>query len=206
MFFDKYQSKKDGVIRGYDIRSVKVKVLAIIIMVICMILVAVCLFPAIWVFLTSFKDIKEFTRNVTILPDKFDWSRMAESWFWLIDEYEAGLPPEETLARLKQIQQAMAREDWAQSVGDLLQSCMDNLREVTLRSQVSSDMLNDCLKNQDFEGFFALESAAADAFLWDAAREKKYSAILAECLRVWREAEDAEKSSAEAGNVLCSDE
>ena len=135
-----------------------------------------------------------------------DWNRMAESWFWLIDEYEAGLPPEETLARLKQIQQAMAREDWAQSVGDLLQSCMDNLREVTIRSQVSSDMLNDCLKNQDFEGFFALESAAADAFLWDAAREKKYSAILAECLRVWREAEDAEKSSAEAGNVLCSDE
>ena len=28
MFFDKYQSKKDGVIRGYDIRSGKVKVLA----------------------------------------------------------------------------------------------------------------------------------------------------------------------------------
>lgn len=37
MFFDKYQSKKDGVIRGYDIRSGKVKVLAGVIMIICMI-------------------------------------------------------------------------------------------------------------------------------------------------------------------------
>ena len=80
MFFDKYQSKKDGVIRGYDIRSPKVKILAIVIMILCLLLVAICLFPAIWVFLASFKDIKEFTRNVTILPDKFDWSRMGETW------------------------------------------------------------------------------------------------------------------------------
>ena len=80
MFFDKYQSKKDGVIRGYDIRSGKVKVLAGVIMIICMIMVVICLFPAVWVFLASFKDIKEFTRNVTIIPEKFDWSRMEETW------------------------------------------------------------------------------------------------------------------------------
>ena len=80
MFFDKYSNKKDGVIRGYDIRSPKVKILSVIIMIICILMVCICLFPAIWVFLASFKDIKEFTRNVTILPDKFDWSRMAETW------------------------------------------------------------------------------------------------------------------------------
>lgn len=80
MFFDKYKNKKDGVIRGYDIRSPKVKVLAIIIMIICILMVCICLFPAVWVFLASFKDIKEFTRNVTILPDSFDWSRMGDTW------------------------------------------------------------------------------------------------------------------------------
>ena len=80
MFFEKYMNKKDGVIRGYDIRSPKVKVLAVLIMVICFLIVAVCLFPAVWVFLASFKDIKEFTRNVTILPEQYDWSRMAETW------------------------------------------------------------------------------------------------------------------------------
>lgn len=80
MFFEKYSEKKDGVIRGYDIRSPKVKVLAIIIMIICFSLVFICMFPALWVFFASFKDIKEFTREVSILPKTFDWSRMAETW------------------------------------------------------------------------------------------------------------------------------
>lgn len=80
MFFDKYKDKKDGVIRGYDIRSPKTKVIAVIIMLICILMVCVCLFPAIWVFLASFKDIKEFTREVSILPKTYDWSRMAETW------------------------------------------------------------------------------------------------------------------------------
>lgn len=80
MFFNKYNNKKDGVIRGYDIRSPKVKFLAVLIMAICIFMVLVCLFPAVWVFLASFKDIKEFTRNVTIFPDTFDWSRMLDTW------------------------------------------------------------------------------------------------------------------------------
>ena len=58
MFFNKYSEKKDGAIRGYDIRSGKVKALAIVIMVICLLIVAICLFPALWVFFASFKDIK----------------------------------------------------------------------------------------------------------------------------------------------------
>ena len=44
MFFNKYSEKKDGAIRGYDIRSGKVKALAIVIMVICLLIVAICLF------------------------------------------------------------------------------------------------------------------------------------------------------------------
>ena len=80
MFFEKYKDKKDGVIRGYDIRSPKTKVIAVIIMLICILMVCICLFPAVWVFLASFKDIKEFTREVSILPESFEWSRMAETW------------------------------------------------------------------------------------------------------------------------------
>lgn len=80
MFFDKYKDKKDGVIRGYDIRSPKTKVIAIIIMLICVLMVLICLFPAVWVFLASFKDIKEFTTEVSIVPKVFDWSRIAETW------------------------------------------------------------------------------------------------------------------------------
>lgn len=80
MFWNKYKQKADGVIRGYDIRSTKTKILAIVIMILCILMVLVCLFPAVWVFLASFKDIKEFTREVSIIPESFDWSRMAETW------------------------------------------------------------------------------------------------------------------------------
>lgn len=80
MFFRKYSQKKDGVIRGYDIRSPKTKVLAILIMIVCLIMAVACLFPAVWVFLASFKDIREFTREVSIIPKEFDWNRMLKTW------------------------------------------------------------------------------------------------------------------------------
>lgn len=80
MFFEKYIDKKDGAIRGYDVHSKKVKIACFIIMAVCLLLVVICIFPAVWVFLASFKDIKEFTRNVTIIPESFDWSRMKGTW------------------------------------------------------------------------------------------------------------------------------
>lgn len=80
MFFDKYENKKDGAIRGFDMHSGKSRVLAVVIMLICILMVAICIFPILWVFFASFKDIKEFTRNVSILPETFEWSRIAETW------------------------------------------------------------------------------------------------------------------------------
>lgn len=80
MFFDKYENKKDGAIRGFDMHSKKSRVLAVVIMLICILMVAICIFPVLWVFFASFKDIKEFTRNVSILPESFEWSRIAETW------------------------------------------------------------------------------------------------------------------------------
>ncbi|MFQ8877090.1 MAG: carbohydrate ABC transporter permease [Roseburia hominis] len=38
------------------------------------------MFPILWVFLASFKDIREFTRNVTIFPDSFDFSKIKATW------------------------------------------------------------------------------------------------------------------------------
>lgn len=80
MFFEKYGNKKDGAIRGFDMHSKKARTLAIVIMLICIVMVLICVFPIIWVFLASFKDIKEFTRNVSILPSKFEWSRIVDTW------------------------------------------------------------------------------------------------------------------------------
>ena len=80
MFFSKYSEKKDGVIRAYDVHANRVKVVCIILLIISFAITIGCFFPAIWVFLASFKDIREFTRNVTILPSKFSLEPLIETW------------------------------------------------------------------------------------------------------------------------------
>ncbi|MHB8131058.1 MAG: carbohydrate ABC transporter permease [Mobilitalea sp.] len=80
MFFDKYANKEDGTIRFYDLHSTRNKILAIIIFVICIGMVIVAVFPAIWVFLASFKDIKEFRRNPTILPENYNIQVFIKTW------------------------------------------------------------------------------------------------------------------------------
>jgi len=79
-FWGAYINKKDGAIRGYDIKNPSVKIFCIFIMLICATLVVISVFPILWVFLASFKDIREFTRNVTIFPDSFDFSKIKATW------------------------------------------------------------------------------------------------------------------------------
>lgn len=80
MFFRKYFDKRDGAIRGYDMHSPKSRALSIFIMLLCIVMVIAALFPVVWVFLASFKDIKDFTRNVTILPQHFDFEGVKKTW------------------------------------------------------------------------------------------------------------------------------
>lgn len=78
--FGKYSEKKDGVIRSYDVHSKKVKALILVIMLICMVFVVVSVFPALWVFLAGFKNIKEFRTQVSIVPTHFDFSVFKDTW------------------------------------------------------------------------------------------------------------------------------
>lgn len=80
MQFKSYQMKKDGAIRGYDLKSNKNKIIITVIFIICMIIAVISIFPAFWIFMGSFKDIKEFTRSSNILPEKFDFSLLSASW------------------------------------------------------------------------------------------------------------------------------
>jgi multiple sugar transport system permease protein len=80
MFFKKYGMKKDGAIRGFDMHSRKTKLLALLIMAACILIAVICVFPVIWVFFACFKDIREFTRNASILPQQFAWDRILKTW------------------------------------------------------------------------------------------------------------------------------
>lgn len=80
MFFEKYNDKKDGVIRGFDMHSPAVRFACVLIMLFCLIIVICAIFPIVWVFLASFKDIKEFNTNVSILPKSYDFSLLSQTW------------------------------------------------------------------------------------------------------------------------------
>lgn len=80
MFFNKYKEKDEGAIRFYDVKSPRVKILSIIILAICILMIIIALFPPIWIFLASFKDIKEFRSAATILPSSFDFQKYADTW------------------------------------------------------------------------------------------------------------------------------
>ncbi len=80
MFFHAYKNKSDGVIRGFDMHSRKARTAAVIIWIVCILITIICIFPIVWVFLASFKDIKEFNINVTLLPSSFDISKLQKTW------------------------------------------------------------------------------------------------------------------------------
>ncbi|SHO51259.1 carbohydrate ABC transporter permease [Anaerocolumna xylanovorans] len=80
MFFDNYRKKEDGVVRFYDLHSKRTKILLIAIYIICFAIIIVSLFPPVWVFLASFKDIREFRRSATILPSSFDLDTYIKTW------------------------------------------------------------------------------------------------------------------------------
>ncbi|MDO5345502.1 MAG: carbohydrate ABC transporter permease [Lachnospiraceae bacterium] len=80
MFFKKYYDKRDGAIRGYDMHSRSSRVLSVLIMLMCVVMVMIALFPIVWVFLAAFKDIKDFNTNVSLLPSHFDFAGVAKTW------------------------------------------------------------------------------------------------------------------------------
>lgn len=80
MFFNKYRHKKEGIIRFYDLSSPFTKIGIVVLFILCVIMLLVSIFPAIWVFLASFKDIAEFRRNATLLPETFDFSKYTVTW------------------------------------------------------------------------------------------------------------------------------
>jgi multiple sugar transport system permease protein len=80
MFFNKYRKKEDGTIRYYDLHSLRHKILCILIFAVCIAMVIVAVFPAVWVFLASFKENAEFRKEATILPAHFNFQNYIKTW------------------------------------------------------------------------------------------------------------------------------
>lgn len=114
------------------------------------------------------------------------WTQMAESWLWLMEQYEAGYAPEEIPARLRRLESVMEAEDWDQSVSELLGACEENLEMIRSYPAVTSAMLQEKRAARDFAGLFELYAMLADTLLWDSARSEKYLACIELDQTVWQ--------------------
>lgn len=77
---NRYRGKQDGVLRSYDMRSRSNRIWSIIILLVCVAMIIIVLFPVVWVTLAGFKDVKEFTRSTDILPSSFSFAEYLNTW------------------------------------------------------------------------------------------------------------------------------
>ena len=69
-----------GVIREYDMHSASVRVGYAIIVLLCLLMTVVALFPLVWVILAGFKDLKEFMSSTSLLPASFSLNAYVLTW------------------------------------------------------------------------------------------------------------------------------
>ncbi len=125
-----------------------------------------------------------------------DWDRMGEAWLWLIAGYEEGYPPEEAVERLRKLRKTLDREDFDLTIGELLGSCIDNLR--TLEEELSDTAALTAAMQQyraekDYESLFRLYLLIVEGELWDISHVSKHTTCLQATNAAWcaAEGEDA---------------
>ena len=74
-------SEPAGMICQLEFKTTKVKIIHGIFFAVMMLLCAICLLPVIWMFLSAFKDTKEFLKiPPSFLPEKIDFSKVVDTW------------------------------------------------------------------------------------------------------------------------------
>ncbi|MDO4484235.1 MAG: hypothetical protein Q4C54_07335 [Clostridia bacterium] len=134
----------------------------------------------------------DFSREkggISILGGKAyeDWSRMAEAWFWLRYEYLSGMPGDEALVKLKKTEDCFRRDDWDESVEELLENCIAILTGLEPVHPTPGEQMRETRESRDYMAFERVLKTIADTFLWDACRSAKYLAVLRQDLQVWQE-------------------
>lgn len=74
------KSKENGIITNSDLKKPSVRFFYYVLFVVCILVTLIAIAPPVWVFLSSFKDIKEFTLDPTLLPKSFDFSKFIKTW------------------------------------------------------------------------------------------------------------------------------
>lgn len=79
-FFKKYAKKEDGVIRYYDLKSGPTRFWAVLILIACIVLAVIALYPVFWLVCSSLKSLTEFVSTTQVLPKEPDWAGWIKTW------------------------------------------------------------------------------------------------------------------------------
>lgn len=74
------KDKNFGIITHSDLKQPQVRVLYYILFAVCIFITLVSIAPPLWILLSSFKDIKEFTLEPSIIPKEFDFGKFVKTW------------------------------------------------------------------------------------------------------------------------------
>ncbi len=121
-----------------------------------------------------------------------DWSRMGETWLWLMAQYEVGYPPEEAVERLRKLRRTIDREEFDMSIREMLQGCIDNLTDLhahTCEPEALTALMTACREKRDYEGLFLVQCRIAETALWDTEHTNRWLACLEAVKAAWATAE-----------------
>ena len=99
-----------------------------------------------------------------------EWSQMAEIWFWLMEQYEIGNPPEEAVQHLKKLEGIMRQSDFDMTIPELLRGCIDHLNDVMAHTNQPDELrrlMDECAERKDYQGLFVVQCQVAETGLWD---------------------------------------
>jgi len=74
------KAQQNGLIRDFDLKQNSVSIAYKIILTIGLLIALAGIAPLIWMFLSGFKDIREFVRETTILPESFNFNAYVTTW------------------------------------------------------------------------------------------------------------------------------
>ncbi|MBE5804001.1 MAG: hypothetical protein E7316_05755 [Clostridiales bacterium] len=120
-----------------------------------------------------------------------NWDRMAESWLWLLHQYEFGYPPEEAVARLAKLEVTLEREDFDMSIAELLESCVENLEYLGDTSDITQESLVAARDEKDFALLFEMIARIGETALWETEHNARWLACLEAVQQAWQEREEA---------------
>jgi multiple sugar transport system permease protein len=76
----KIREQGNGIIREFDLNRASVRLGYNTILIVSALIIFASLAPIVWVMLSGFKDIREFTRSTSVLPAEFDLARYLKTW------------------------------------------------------------------------------------------------------------------------------